>query len=214
MIYCLYADELKAYPLLARTMFKDRAIQFKDRLNWDVAVDESGFERDQYDALNPLYLIWEDQAGRHAGSIRLLPTTGRTMTGEHFLDLTDGVRISSPLIWECTRFCLARGASAAVAGGLMAMGIELGLRFGLEQATGVIYTRVLGLYRRAGHMPDIIGTKGEGRDRISVCIWNVSEEARDRLCRRSGIPVSVIQSWAAASFPSRFRAVEKELAVA
>jgi acyl homoserine lactone synthase len=214
MIHCLYADELKAYPVLAETMFRDRAVQFKDRLNWDVTVDENGYERDEYDALNPMYLIWEGQNGQHAGSIRLLPTTGRTMTSDHFLDLTDGVRISSPLIWECTRFCLAPGASAAVAGGLMAMGIEIGLRFGLEQALGVIYTRVLGLYRRAGHVPDIIGTKGEGREKISVCIWNVTEEARDTLCRHSGIPVGVIRSWADASFPARFRAPVEDLAVA
>lgn len=214
MIHCLYADELKAYPLLAETMFKDRAFQFRDRLNWDVTVDEDGQERDQYDALNPMYLIWQDPQGRHAGSIRLMPTTGRTMTAEHFLDCTDGVRISSPLIWECTRFCLAPGASPAVAGGLMAMGIEIGLRCGLEQALGVIYTRVLGLYRRAGHVPDIIGTKGEGREKISVCIWNVTEEARDQLCRHSGIPTELIQSWYDASFPSRFPSEERQLAVA
>ncbi len=214
MIHCLYADELKAYPLLAETMFKDRAFQFRDRLNWDVTVDENGFERDQYDALNPMYLIWEDAQGQHAGSIRLMPTTGRTMTAEHFLDLTDGVHISSPLIWECTRYCLAPGASPAVAGALMAMGIEIGLRSGLEQALGVIYTRVLGLYRRAGHVPEIIGTKGEGREKISVCIWNVTEEARDTLCRHSGIPVELIQSWYDVSFPSRFRGVEPELVAA
>ncbi|MEM8570514.1 MAG: acyl-homoserine-lactone synthase [Pseudomonadota bacterium] len=214
MIRCLYADELKAYPLLVQTMFKDRAFQFRDRLNWDVTVDDDGLERDQYDDLNPMYLIWEDQNGRHAGSIRLMPTTGRTMTAEHFVDLTDGVRISSPFIWECTRFCLAPGASPAVAAGLMAMGIEIGLRFGLEQAVGVIYTRVLGLYRRCGHTPDVLGTKGEGREKISVCIWNVTEQARDTLCEHAGIPVALIESWANSSFPTGLLQEERELAIA
>ena len=67
--------------------------------------------------LNPLYIIWEDADGRHGGSMRIMPTVGRTMTNEHFLHLTDGVRIASPLIWECTRFCLAPGASAERRGG-------------------------------------------------------------------------------------------------
>ena len=38
-------------------MFRDRASQFKTRLKWQVDVDENGFERDEYDALNPLYVM-------------------------------------------------------------------------------------------------------------------------------------------------------------
>jgi acyl homoserine lactone synthase len=222
MIQYLYADKLSAYPKLAESMFMDRAVQFKDRLDWDVTVDENGFELDQYDQLNPLYIIWKDANGRHAGSLRVMPTTGRTMTGEHFLHLTDGVRISSPLIWECTRFCLAPGASSAVAAGLLAAGIELGLRSGLEQAIGVIYTRVLGLYHRFGHSPDVIGTAGEGRDRISVCVWDITTEARASICRKSGIPERMIEAWYEASFcqarangagfPARFHHEELEVA--
>lgn len=205
MIHYLYAEDLNRYPELAESMFRDRAYQFRDRLDWDVTVDENGFELDEYDRLNPLYIIWQDANGRHAGSLRVMPTVGRTMTAEHFLHLTDGVRISSPLIWECTRFCLAPGASSTVAAGLLAAGIELGLRTGLDQAIGVIYTRVLGLYRRFGHVPDIVGTGGDGRDSISVCIWDVTEEARDAICQRSGVPVAMIRQWYDASFPSRFR---------
>jgi N-acyl-L-homoserine lactone synthetase len=37
-----------------------------------------GQERDRYDDLNPLYVIWQEHDGRHAGSMRFLPTTGRT----------------------------------------------------------------------------------------------------------------------------------------
>ena len=51
--------------------------------------------------------------------MRFLPTTGDTMVNDHFCHLTGGVRIASPLIWECTRFCLAPeaptgGSSAAL----------------------------------------------------------------------------------------------------
>jgi acyl homoserine lactone synthase len=132
------------------------------------------------------------------------------MTAEHFLHLTDGVRIASPLIWECTRFCLAPGASADVAPALMAAGIELGLRFGLEQAVGVIYERTLPLYRRFGWMPDVIGVDGEGRGRICVGLWPMTEEARTEISRRSGIPVSVMHRWFDASF-SRHTAPSTDL---
>jgi acyl homoserine lactone synthase len=181
MIRFIYADQLSQYPVLADSMFRDRAAQFRDRLDWEVTVDENGWEVDQYDGLNPLYIIWENAEGRHGGSVRIMPTVGRIMTNEHFLDLTGGVQIRSPLIWECTRFCLAPDAPVGVAAALLAAGVELGLRFGLEQAVGVIYAKTVPLYRRIGSEPDIIGSRGEGRDRISVGLWPITEEARARI---------------------------------
>jgi acyl homoserine lactone synthase len=202
MIRFVYADQLSQYPVLAESMFKDRAAQFKHRLDWEVSVDDRGWEIDQYDALNPMYIICEGVDGRHAGSVRIMPTTGRTMTSEHFLDCTGGVRIASPLIWECTRFCLAPDAGAGVAAALLAAGTELGLRFGLEQALGVVYAKTLPLYRRIGCAPEVIGSKGEGKERISVGLWPLSVEARAGIARKSGIPLGVIARWFDASFPA------------
>ena len=98
MLRYIYADELNNLPRLAETMFKDRAAQFYARLGWEVEVDAEGSERDSYDNDNPMYIIWERADGTHGGSLRLLPTTGPTMLGDHFLHLTDGVHIQSPLI--------------------------------------------------------------------------------------------------------------------
>jgi len=200
MIRFMYADELNRHPALEESMYRDRASQFRDRLDWDVTVDGRGWERDEYDALNPLYLIWEDPDGRHAGSMRALPTTGRTMVNEHFLDVTGGVRIASPLIWECTRFCLAPGASPVVAGGLLLGCLEAALRFGVEQAVGVFDARMPRIYGRIGHSPDVIGTSGEGRSAISVGIWTVSEHVRDIVSLRSGIAIDLMAEWFEASF--------------
>ena len=200
MIRFIYADQLHSFPALAESMYKDRATQFKQRLNWEVDVDAKGWELDQYDSLNPLYIIFEDAHGRHAGSLRIMPTVGRIMTNEHFLHLTDGVRISSPLIWECTRFCLSPGAGPNVAAALLAAGVELGIRFGLDQAIGVIYTRTLPIYQRIGHKPDVIGSDDNGRDSISICVWNLTEAARDAICARSGIPAALVARWFDQSF--------------
>jgi acyl homoserine lactone synthase len=200
MIRFIYASNLREYPLLAETMFLDRAEQFQKRLGWDVDVNEFGWERDQYDDLDPLYIIWEDVNGRHAGSMRTLPTIGRCMTNEHFAHLTDGVEITSPLIWECTRFCLAPGAPSKVAAGLLMAGLEMGLRFGLSQALGVFDARMPRVYGRLGHMPDVIGTSSDGRDAISVGVWDINESAKEEISRRSGIPLSDVAAWFDASF--------------
>jgi len=67
MIRYLYADELEALPELKKSMFQDRADQFKTRLGWDVTVNEDGFECDEYDDLNPLYVIYQQADGSHGG---------------------------------------------------------------------------------------------------------------------------------------------------
>lgn len=76
MIRYLYAKELEALPELKNSMFRDRADQFKTRLGWDVTVDDAGFERDEYDDLNSLYVIFQQADGSHGGSMRMLPSTG------------------------------------------------------------------------------------------------------------------------------------------
>ena len=80
MISFLYGDSLAEHSRLAQSMFRDRAKQFSERLGWEVSVDDAGEERDQYDALNPLYVIWQRPDGLHGGSMRFQPTTGRCMT--------------------------------------------------------------------------------------------------------------------------------------
>ena len=214
MIRFLYADQLSGHPFLADSMFRDRAAQFKHRLDWEVTVDQNGWEMDQYDRLNPLYIVYQNADGSHGGSVRIMPSTGRIMTNEHFLHLTGGVRIASPLIWECTRFCLAPDAPIGVAAALLAAGTEMGIRFGIEQALGVIYAKTVPIYRRIGCAPDIIGTDGTGRDAISVGLWPMTVEARAEISRKSGIPLSVMARWFDASFPGHAAAGADDLLAA
>jgi acyl homoserine lactone synthase len=200
MIRYLYGDQLAKYPRLARTMFEDRADQFKTRLGWDVTVNASGQERDDYDDLNPLYVIWETATGSHGGSMRFLPTTGRTMVNDHFLDLTDRVPFQSPFIWECTRFCLARGAEPGTAAALMLAGGEIMQGFGIKHFVGVFDARMVRIYNRIGAAPEVLGTQGEGRQSISVGLWDFSEAAQKRVSRVAGIPLQASRGWFTASF--------------
>jgi len=194
MLRYVYASDLADYPKLARTMFRDRADQFKTRLGWDVTIDAQGFERDEYDDLNPLYVIWEEPDGSHGGSMRFLPTTGRTMVNEHFGDLISGP-ITSPVIWECTRFCLTRGAGSHVAAALMLGGGEIMQNFGIEHFVGVFDARMVRIYRMIGSSPDVLGSAGTGRDQISVGLWHFDDGAAAAVAERAGVPLDRSRQW-------------------
>ena len=204
MIRYLTATALRRFPKLESTMYKDRAAQFVGRLGWDVTVDARGEERDQYDVLDPLYVIWENRDGSHGGSMRFLPTTGRTMLDEHFSELTQNVRIRSPYIWECTRFCLGKGAGANVAPALMLGGLEVGLGHGLSHAVGVFDARMIRVYGRLGWPPAVLGTTGEGRDAISAGLWDFDAERRQTLLRKSGLSHEISTYWYERAFPTEF----------
>ncbi len=200
MLRYVYADELHKYPKLAEGMFRDRADQFKTRLGWDVHVNDKGEERDQYDDLNPIYVIWEEPDGSHGGSMRVLPTTGSVMVNEVFGHLTGGKPINSPLIWEVTRFCLSRTASPHTAGAIMLSGGEMMEGFGLTHIAGVFDARMIRIYRLIGSSPIVLGTEGKGRDQISVGMWPYSADDCNRVAKRAGIPRELSRLWFKTAF--------------
>lgn len=195
MIQYLTTRQLNAFPLLRDTMFRDRAWQFHERLRWDVQVDENGHERDQYDALEPLYVVWQRPDGTHGGSMRFLPTTGRCMVNEHFLHLTGGRQINSAQIWECTRFCIAPGSSPDVSAALMLAGGEILQNMRLRQFVGVFDALMVRVYSRIGALPEVLGGIGQGRERISVGLWSFTGEAHQRLIEHSGISARQSRDW-------------------
>ncbi len=200
MLRYVYADQLKSFPTLGATMFSDRAKQFHTRLGWEVDVDDEGAERDSYDDLNPMYIVWERPDGTHGGSLRLLPTTERTMLNDHFQDLTDGVRIESPLVWECTRFCLAPGAESHISAALMLGVLEAGLGFGLTHVAGVFDARMIRVYARVGWGPVLLDTSGEGREAISVGLWPCEKTYRPRLLEKAKVTSAISLAWFDQSF--------------
>ena len=193
MIKIAHASDLFRRPLLAASMFQDRAAQFHDRLGWDaVKTDDMGMEFDQYDELNPVYVIIEDEKGSHCGSGRLMPTTGRTMLKEHFSHLTGGVEVSSPLIWEVTRVCVsprldmtsptARRAPAA----MFHAGYDMALRAGVEFFVAVYFSHMHRIWRAIGAEPETLGTQMTPDGEIACGLFEITEEARDKLARRAG----------------------------
>ena len=185
MLRYLYADQLDQYPALKDSMFRDRADQFKTRLNWDVQLDHNGYERDEYDDLNPMYVIWEDASGRHSGSMRLLPKMGPCMVNDHFSELMQGDKLQSPFIWEGTRFCLSRNATRRTANALMLAAGQVMIGFGIKHCIGVFDHRMIRIYRMIGVAPEILGSSGEGEDFVDVGLWSITKEMFDKVSKTS-----------------------------
>lgn len=195
MLRYIYAADLPRFPRLATSMFTDRAEQFSRRLGWDVNVNAAGEERDEYDALNPLYVIWERADGLHGGSMRFLPTTGRTMVNEHFSHINDGHAIESPLIWECTRFCLSPQADRRTSAALALGAGELMEHFALKHFVGVFDPRMERIYRLMGLIPDVLGRSGAGKDEIGVGLWSMNAEAFAPTLKKVGVSSDISKGW-------------------
>ncbi|WP_342076639.1 acyl-homoserine-lactone synthase [Yoonia sp. SS1-5] len=200
MLRYIYANQLTQYPDLQASMHRDRAAQFATRLKWDVTVDAKGWERDEYDDLNPLYVIWVNDDGTHGGSMRFLPTTERTMVEDHFSNLLNGTDIRSPFIWECTRFCLGQKSSPRIAAAMMLAGGELMRAFSLTHLLGVFDPRMVRIYSMIGASPEVLGSAGEGRDKISVGLWAFRPEDRRKVLRRAGLSSAISEHWFNRSF--------------
>lgn len=200
MLRYVYGNDLSKYPILQDTMHRDRALQFAERLKWEVQVDKNGWERDEYDAMNPLYVIWENRDGTHGGSMRFLPTTQQTMVNDHFSDLLNGVDIRSPFIWECTRFVLGKGAPSRVAAAMMLAGGELMRAFSLTHLLGVFDPRMVRIYAMIGAAPEVLGSSGGGRDKISVGLWPFRPQDRIKVLMRAGLSSEISEHWFNRSF--------------
>jgi len=189
MFTLVYGNDLHHFAQLGNEMFQARRSQFKEQLGWDLKVDALGREMDEYDRMNPLYVIMSDEQGHHVGSSRVMPTTGRTMIADHFSDMTDGVAIESPLIWECTRFFMSERSirNRKHVAAMMWAGCQLGLRAGVQFYVGVAETPMVRLYNIGGWPAEVIGTRSGPEGDISACLWEVNEERCEVMRRRAGI---------------------------
>lgn len=102
----------KAADAAMRGMFEARKRVFVDLLGWDLPVLAGRYEVDQFDDAHARYLILTDRDHRHLASARLLPTTRPHILGDLFAELCEGAPPQGPNIYEITRFCLERSASA------------------------------------------------------------------------------------------------------
>lgn len=100
------ANEHGRLGALLDEMHKLRARVFAGRLGWRVKV-ECGREHDEYDALDPTYILALTDHGAVTGCARLLPTTGLTMLSQTFPQPLPGGRLrGKSTMVESSRFCV------------------------------------------------------------------------------------------------------------
>lgn len=187
MIYFLNAHALVNYPQLRRSMLNDRAIQFSHRLQWDVSVNEYGEETDEYDGLDPMYVICATDEGNHLGSVRLMPTVGRTMINDHFSEITGGINFTSKYMWECSRFCVSQRGSRKTAPALLAAVGRLMQARRIRNLIGVFDDKMERVYRVLKASPFVIGKEPVNNGIIGVGLWQYKEETYSHLLASAGI---------------------------
>ena len=195
MLRYMTGQELKLDTKLRASMHRDRADQFQRRLGWAVKVDANGWEIDEYDHDDTLYVIWVMPDGTHGGSMRFLPMTGATMVMDHFPELVGDHQVTKSQIWECTRYCLREGVPSRVAAALMLGGGELMRAYDLTHLLGVFDARMIRIYRMIGSSPHVLGSSGTGRDQISVGLWAYRPIDRVAVLRRAAVSSDVSEHW-------------------
>jgi N-acyl-L-homoserine lactone synthetase len=110
MVHVVTRENREEYVEALAGMHRDRKRVFVDRLGWNVPVVDGEFEIDQFDTDHAVYLLDLDAAGRHQGSIRLLPTTEPHLLSEVFPHLCDAGAPRDEATWEITRMMTAPDA--------------------------------------------------------------------------------------------------------
>jgi acyl homoserine lactone synthase len=143
-------------------MFRLRYRVFKERLNWDVRTWR-GLERDQFDDLDPHYIMAFDRADRLVGSWRMLPTTGPYMLRDVFPALLDGMPAPHhPRTWEGSRLSVdceyaGRAGLAAlsrVTSRIFCAVVEFCVANGYDEVVTVYDARIGRLLPRLGCRPN------------------------------------------------------------
>ena len=170
-------------------MFRLRAHVFHGRLGWDVGVTND-MERDRFDDLMPVYIIDAD-GPTVRGSLRLLPTTGPTLSEETFSDtFPDAAALSAPTIWECSRLCVGdypvRTQVEIAANLLIAVG-KLCLRHGIKTIIANTHIKIMRLCQRVGFDVEILGYTDRFGERVFLCLSEMNAATVAKIERRRWI---------------------------
>lgn len=186
-IYFGKPDENKYDMATLYNMFRFRHTIFHDRLQWDVN-SLHGMEYDEFDTLNPYYMIGTNPQHQVEACWRMLPTTGPYMLKDTFPQLLCNDRPPQQNdIWELSRFAVApvsnRSSSQAILNDLTFSMLQLSYTFARQNniskyitVTSVALERVL---LRAGFPLQRIGdaqSQKIGKITTVACTIDINEQ--------------------------------------
>jgi acyl homoserine lactone synthase len=193
MIVVVQQHNAAQFGGLLKQMYRLRARVFHERLRWKVDVTD-GMEIDKYDRDDPAYVLYTDETQTQLiGSLRLLPTTGPTLVADYFQDtVPDSALLTSPYIWECTRFCIDedylgsgnRDDLVFASGVLFAALGEVAMEAGIQTILANFDARMHRLYRRVGCEVEVLGSTNRYGPTVYLGSFPVSGQILARIMAR------------------------------
>lgn len=198
MIIVIDGTNRHRYTRLLDKMFELRARVFGQRLGWEVDIQD-GREIDQFDALNPAYVIGVDDDDNVVACVRALQTTGPHMLSDVFSSILDGEPpLRSATLWESTRFCVdtdvlgrgkVRGSISYATCELMAASLEYARDSGISDIITVIDPVMNRVLKRSDCAPyGYVGkTTPMGKVSAMAALLDCSEDRINRTRQFAGI---------------------------
>jgi acyl homoserine lactone synthase len=176
---------------LLKQMHCLRAAVFRERLEWDVSITDAG-ERDEYDDLDPTYILAVTDGHKVVGCARLLPALGPTMLERTFPQLlaTGSLGASAGMV-ESSRFCVDTSLPSGRGGGQLHLAtltmfagiIEWSIANGYDEivtATDLRFERIL---NRAGWPMKRLGDPAAIGNTVAVAgTLPANRESFERVC--------------------------------
>ncbi|AOJ71727.1 MULTISPECIES: N-acylhomoserine lactone synthase BspI1 [Burkholderia] len=152
---------------------------FVEQLGWKLPSASEGFERDQYDRDDTVYVFARDDDGEICGCARLLPTTRPYLLQELFPSLVanDMPLPQAAAVWELSRFAAnaedpaGSGNPAWAVRPMLAAVVECAVRRGAKQLIGVTFLSMERLFRRIGVHAHRAGPAQQIDGRMVVACW-------------------------------------------
>ncbi|AOJ04469.1 MULTISPECIES: N-acylhomoserine lactone synthase BspI1 [Burkholderia] len=152
---------------------------FVEQLGWKLPSASEGFERDQYDRDDTVYVVARDDDEEICGCARLLPTTRPYLLKELFPTLVanDMPLPQSASVWELSRFAAnaedptGSGNPAWAVRPMLSAVVECAVRLGAKQLIGVTFLSMERLFRRIGVHAHRAGPAQQIDGRMVVACW-------------------------------------------
>jgi len=198
MIIVIDGTNRHLYTRLLDEMFALRARVFGQRLGWEVEIRD-GREIDQFDALDPAYVIGVNDDNKVVSCVRALQTTGPHMLSDVFSSILGGEPpLRSATIWESTRFCVdteildrgkTRGSISYATCELMAGSLEYARDSGISDIVTVIDPVMNRVLKRSDCAPyGYVGnTTPMGKVSAMAALLDCSEDRIERTRQFAGI---------------------------
>lgn len=211
-------------PLLD-DMFRLRARVFAGRLGWDVNI-QNEMEIDQFDGMDPGYIIGVDEHMNVISCARVLQTTGPHMLSDVFEAILCGEPpVRSANIWESTRFCVDtkrlqdRGSKTAVSRAtseLMLGILEYAQDSGITDIITVIDPIMDRVLKRSNNAPHgYVGqTVPMGKVKALAALLDCTDERIARVREFAGIEGDIFVSEDEAVLKLEKRAFAQEMSLA